>query len=315
VNACGYKRFQISPTTLDVIFDVCINSLILPKRIYLYIRHNYWTMASIISKLLDMENMKILFFLLQIAFASAAHSQELPKSTPINELPSSTALVVKRDIVLLEKSNKPSYSRVEFNHEYKEKYNDYNGFYVLCRERRVFKASSDRSSLLRVTSIKSSSIHRDAVGNKYPEHDIDLIDFYFVSDEVDESLDCSVRIITIEEPIPKTIEDLMPYLDGMFEFVDTDPYAKFDDETALKIIVKKITTLIENGSYTDSLFYFSMWERRQENLPEEFYYYYAKALEQTGNKEKSMKYATKYLNKYGKDGGHYEQIIELIALL
>ena len=254
--------------------------------------------------------MKTIFLASTLFFSMALHGQEIPPDTLIKDLPSSLAIVVKKEIK--QRATHDGEGWFFYHYSYFEKLDAHRGFDVGCKHPQLLKENAIFPTLLYVSKVRPFSLPMRSGDYSFKAN---TITFYFSSDEISEKEECRLEINAWEEPMPLTIEAALKYVDGYIGFVDSDPYANLDDQTAQKIIMKKITVAIESGSYKESLPYFSMLERREKDLPEEFYYYYAKSLRMAGEMKKASAYATKYLGKYGESGKYYERIIELMAEL
>jgi hypothetical protein len=90
-------------------------------------------------------------------------------------------------------------------------------------------------------------------------------------------------------------------------------------EVQADLLMAKITTAIKAGRAADALPFFaeleSMAPSLSEPLPEGFYYNYIVALKKGGDKANALNRAEAYLDKYGKKGRHYDEVIEIVGRL
>ncbi|ALI08407.1 MULTISPECIES: hypothetical protein [Pseudomonas] len=248
--------------------------------------------------------MNKIFLTSTLLFSLSALGQELPLDTSIKDLPPSLAIKVNKEIQLEVFRDKYNVYR----HTIESSSTDPRGFIISCDHLQRLK---ENTTLLHISNVQQSVLPMlNNANERWNEY---YLDFYFSSDEIPKSDNCVLQISSKRELPPSTVGEALNYTDGYFSFIDSDPYADLDDETAQQIILKKIANLIENNSYKESLLYFSMLERRQQDLPEDFYYYYAKSLKMSGESKKAMIYLKKYLAKYGKTGKYYERTTQLIS--
>jgi hypothetical protein len=254
--------------------------------------------------------MKRLILTAYILFSNIAYGQQLPNSTFIKDLPPSLAIVIKDEILMHRAYDGTGF--FSYKDSYVRKLDINRGFDIQCNSPQVIKASPNAPVLLYVSHIKPY-----ALPSRSGEYSFswNTITFKFSTDDIPPSSLCKLKIDVVDSQMPETVGDILKFVGNKIEFIDSDPYADLDNQTATLVIMKKITASIESERYIESLPYFSLLERRGGELPESFFYHYTKALQQAGDKEKSMKYAKKYLSKYGKDGKYYLQVVDIIARL
>jgi len=88
---------------------------------------------------------------------------------------------------------------------------------------------------------------------------------------------------------------------------DANPGLKTD------VTMAKITALLKASRYEDALPYFEQLERSQVVLPEFFYYYQIDTLYRTKNVSQTLLKSQAYLEKFGKKGRHYSEVISISA--
>ena len=253
--------------------------------------------------------MKRIIALLSFFFMSSVQCQEISESVLIKDLPPGLAIMVKKEIRSRD-GGPPFY--YFYKYDYSKKLDTSSGFTIRCKSSYYFTPNEKFPKLLYVNRVRPFVLPSSSGDYVFSWN---TITFYFTSDDNPKSDECEFEINALDNAMPLTVKDALKYAEGYISFIDSDPYAKLDDDTALKIIMKKITDAVASGRYKESLLSFSMLERRKIDLPEEFYYFYAQALKNTDNKDKAMEYSTKYLSKYGKKGKYYEKVTDLIASL
>lgn len=91
------------------------------------------------------------------------------------------------------------------------------------------------------------------------------------------------------------------------------------DEVKVDLLMVKLTSTLKAEKWADALPFFaeleSMEPSLQKPLPEGFHYNYIDTLDKTGDKAKALSRADIYLNKYGKSGKYYGQVIEIMGRL
>ena len=105
------------------------------------------------------------------------------------------------------------------------------------------------------------------------------------------------------------------YLELVSSDPSIDPYAGMDNSIVSELLLAKITTAVKANKYEEALPHFARLEKMGTPLPESFYYYYIQALAKSNQKLDAKTRATNYLNKYGKKGRYYAEVIALMAEL
>lgn len=107
---------------------------------------------------------------------------------------------------------------------------------------------------------------------------------------------------------------LMLFLLGM-----TLPVHASDEEMQVNLLLARISAALKNDRTSEALSYCATLEKMGPSLanplPESFYFYYIETLHRSGAKEILLSRIYAYLQKYGKDGFHYGQIIALFSEL
>jgi hypothetical protein len=92
-----------------------------------------------------------------------------------------------------------------------------------------------------------------------------------------------------------------------------------NQDVQVDLLMSKITSSLKANQAVDALPYFSELEGIESSLtkplPESFHFYYIDALDKSGDKVKAISRADIYLNKYGKNGKYYGQVIEIMGRL
>lgn len=92
-----------------------------------------------------------------------------------------------------------------------------------------------------------------------------------------------------------------------------------DQEMQVDLLMAKITSALKADKASDALPFFAELEGMESTLknplPESFHFYYIDTLDKTGDKAKALSRADVYLNKYGKSGKYYGQVIEIMSRL
>lgn len=91
------------------------------------------------------------------------------------------------------------------------------------------------------------------------------------------------------------------------------------DEVRVDLLMSRITSALKAEKYADALPLFAELEGMEPSLqtplPESFHFYYIDTLDKTGNIIKAHSRTEAYLNKYGKNGKYYGQVIEIMSRL
>lgn len=251
--------------------------------------------------------MKTIILASTLLFSLAANGQNIPDTMYVETLPSSLAILVNKEMRLTLGKEGLGW----FSHDYNDLTDDPRGFMVACKNPQIIKNNDTLPTLLYVSKIETFS-----TPIKHEEVELgQLVKLHFSSDEIPADQNCLIMIFASTTTLPITVGDTIKFVGKYISLVDSDPYANLDNETAQKIIMKKITKSLEGGSYKEALPYFAMLDRRQDDLPEEFYYYYVDSLKRVGENKKAYFYAVKYLGKFGKVGQYYERMIDAMAEL
>lgn len=96
-------------------------------------------------------------------------------------------------------------------------------------------------------------------------------------------------------------------------FAVIQPAQALDKEVQGDILMAKITAALKVDKFSDALPYFEEMELLNLRLPESYYFYYIDTLERAGKQEDALLRAEMYLERFGRKGKYYEQVIELIA--
>lgn len=94
---------------------------------------------------------------------------------------------------------------------------------------------------------------------------------------------------------------------------DYDAYEGFDEKTKTDIVMSKITNAIKEERYKDALPHFAYLEKRNDDLPESFYFYQIKSLSKAGRQSEAMDKAKNYLKSYGAESKYYSEVIEILG--
>lgn len=90
-------------------------------------------------------------------------------------------------------------------------------------------------------------------------------------------------------------------------------------EVQVDLLMAKITAALKAEKPAEALPAFveleGMEPSLQNPLPESFKFFYIDTLDKTGDKAKALKRAEAYLDKYGKNGKYYGQVIEIMSRL
>lgn len=92
-----------------------------------------------------------------------------------------------------------------------------------------------------------------------------------------------------------------------------NPYLGYDKDVAIDMAMAKITKSISNNDNKDALLYMNYLLTLDEKLPEAFYPQYIKVLEATKNVASAKRVANVYIQKYGKAGKFYGEMIEVLS--
>ena len=90
-------------------------------------------------------------------------------------------------------------------------------------------------------------------------------------------------------------------------------YKDFDAETKVDIVMSKIINSIKNNENIDALIYMNYLQTLNVKLPEAFYPQYIKVLDANKDTKKKKNVAKKYIQKYGKTGKFYGEMIEALS--
>lgn len=251
-----------------------------------------------------------------ITSALNVNAQALSAGSSLRDLPQGTALLLRKNIALKPHPWAAKYTGKEaeegwYWHKtgFNTKANTQEGFVITCEKQIEFSSVPRTVFILMKPEFRQIKM-MTASDYEYTSHSI----IYGLTAKINGSDEqCKITLQLVENEFPQTIEGALPYLNDVFSFVESDPYAEFDDETASRILMKKITNGIASGDHIEALANFSLLENRSTDLPEEFYYFYARSLKETGHKPQAMLYATKYLSKYGKSGRYYQKTIDMVA--
>ena len=101
-------------------------------------------------------------------------------------------------------------------------------------------------------------------------------------------------------------------------FVSVSAYG-INQDVQVDLLLAKITSSLKANRAADALPFFAQLEGMESSLttplPESFSFYYIDTLEKSGNKAKALSRADIYMDKYGKKGKHYGQVIEIMGRL
>lgn len=86
-------------------------------------------------------------------------------------------------------------------------------------------------------------------------------------------------------------------------------------EILTDILMTRITSAIKTREYYKALPSFKQLDQMDKNLPESFYYYYIEALASSGKSQDARVRIDAYLQKYGKKGKYYPQVLEVTSKL
>lgn len=92
-----------------------------------------------------------------------------------------------------------------------------------------------------------------------------------------------------------------------------------DSSVKVDLLTAKIATSLKNDHPDEALRYFAELESLAATLtkplPESFYFNYIDTLNKAGEHDDALSRAEAYLEKYGKSGKHYDQVIEIVSEL
>ena len=92
-----------------------------------------------------------------------------------------------------------------------------------------------------------------------------------------------------------------------------------DQGVQVDLLMNKITSSLKAGKAAEALPAFAQLESMESSLakplPESFNYFYIETLDKTGDALKAYSRAEAYMSKYGKKGGHYAEVIEIMSRL
>lgn len=94
-----------------------------------------------------------------------------------------------------------------------------------------------------------------------------------------------------------------------------DRYAGMDPAILQDLLMEKISAALRDKRAVEALPHFERLAKTGAVLPESFYYYRIETLEAAGKKADARESANQYLEKYGKKGKYYSQVISLLARL
>jgi hypothetical protein len=94
-----------------------------------------------------------------------------------------------------------------------------------------------------------------------------------------------------------------------------DPYADYAPDILQDLLLTKIIGLMKAGNSGAALPYFRRLEHTGVAQPQSFYYYRMKALEDTGRRAEARTEAEAYLQRHGKKGEYYAEVIALLGRL
>lgn len=90
-----------------------------------------------------------------------------------------------------------------------------------------------------------------------------------------------------------------------------------DKDIEVDLLMSKITTAIKTDKTADALPSFAKLESMEPSLgkplPENFHFFYIDALDKSGDYTKALSRCNIYLEKFGKKGKHYGQVIEIMS--
>lgn len=97
--------------------------------------------------------------------------------------------------------------------------------------------------------------------------------------------------------------------------VVTDRYANMDRGVLQDLLMEKITNALKANRSAEALPDFDRLSRMGNPLPESFFYYRLEALANAGRRTEARAQAEAYLEKFGKSGKYYSNVISLMARL
>jgi len=115
----------------------------------------------------------------------------------------------------------------------------------------------------------------------------------------------------------KQVGGLKQLIYGNLSLTYDDPYAGLAPEVVTDIVMGKIVGKLKKDDYVSALDDFKMLEKLRGDaaMPESFYYYYALALQKSGDKASAQARAGAYLKKYGKRGKYYDPVVKIMSEL
>ncbi len=113
----------------------------------------------------------------------------------------------------------------------------------------------------------------------------------------------------------KQVGGLKQLIYGNLSLAYDDPYAGLAPEVVTDIVMGKIVGKLKKDDYVSALDDFKMLEKLRGDaaMPESFYYYYALALQKSGDKANAQARASAYLKKYGKRGKYYDPVVKIMS--
>lgn len=260
-----------------------------------------------------------LAFLSLISTHCFSNDELLPEDTLLTNLPGSARMVVKKTM-----NHVQAYDRNVVSFDGKTVYEDIFGFSHPCysNQPNCFNtASFPNLSLMHHHNLDVGEIFSIAYSPPSSSADLFSLNGYVLSSGVKtkDYLGFDFPAGT-KNQAPRTVGDFNKLTNYTFQFVYDDPkkfelYPGMDKEIALEIEMKKITGLLKNQQYEEALprfqRVFKALDANNMKIDEMLAYYYIFTLDKTGRKKSVISLAEGYLNEWGKQGAHYNEVIEM----
>ena len=265
----------------------------------------------------------VLALLSSFSAYSFSNGEALPEDTLLTKLPDSARMVVKKAM-----TNVRAYDRNVVSFDGRTVYEDIVGSSNICYSNQVNCYNTESFpwlSLMGHHTLDVGEIFSISYDPASSSSELFSLNGYVLRSGVktDDYLGFHIPARTRNQ-IPRTVGDFNKITNYTFQFVYDDPnkfelYPGMDKQVALELEMKKITGLIKNGQYEESLPRFQRVFKSLDvdnvKADEILVYYYVVALDKAGHKSSASKFATEYLADFGRGGAHYDEVIEIMSRL
>ena len=266
-------------------------------------------LSSMISQIIGSNIFKRIAIIISLIFLPVmCMGQVVSSQLLLTELPKMVGIVVKVGIQQKTGSDgggwyfsKKDYVRISDSH---------TGFYIECPTPRIFSADPYFPSIFLISNMEFIDLPMRSRDIRWISNSVRM---EIKAANAGPQFECVLKIEAEDRRMPKTVGDAKDYFQGMLDFINLDPYSNLDQDTAVAILMKKITTAMADNQYKEALMSFFLLEQRESNLPEGFAYFYAKALKESGYKDLARRYCDIYLRKYGRSGKYYVEVVTVMA--